>query len=507
MNELTLSQIYDKVKDDSRIAEYKIFEDLFNGDHFSAFSIKATEFKDAYSRLRYITCNFTGLVSKVIADMLFGEPVSIIDKDNQDFINAVVFENKLDTLFYEHSIANSYFGDNLFKIRVENNLVKIEDASPLCYVPELDPHNVRAKPKRIHLASKNKIGDDEYLIVETHEPPFVKMRVGKITKDGIVAVANDAYSLISGTKYEDKVDTKVNRFLVIHVPNWKAKGHFGISDFKDIKELVFALNNRMTKTDNILDKHSDPILAVPQGVLDEEGKVKQKAFTMFEMDEKGNKPEYIVWNANLESAISEIDKLVEFLFMFSETSPDALGMGKNGIAESGRALKMRLLRTIAKRNRKKLYYDEAIKELIFVTELLVSKNSGYKVSEEITNVKVSKAQPPTTSWQDGIVNDETERIDNAIKKLDAGILSKKKVVMELENVEEDEAEDILKEVEEDDSKAADFTSFVDNKGGTNPPLDKDGNPIVNNDKGNMNGGKNGDNGGNKNQNQKPPIKE
>lgn len=490
MNELTVNQIYDKIKGDSRITEYKIYEDLFNGDHFSAFSIKAEEMRDQYARLRYIVCNFTGLVSKVIADMLFGEPITITDKDNQDFIDTVVFENKLDTLFYEHAIANSYYGDNLFKIRVENNRVLIEDASPMLYIPELDPHNVRAKPKRVHLVTINKIGDDQYMIVETHEPPFVKMRVAKITKEGAVLITNKEYEGISGIKYEESVDTKVNRFLVIHVPNWKPRGHFGVSDFKDIKELVFALNNRMTKTDNILDKHSDPILAVPPGVLDEEGKVQKKAFTMFEMDDQGHKPEYIVWNANLDNAISQIDKLVEFLFMFSETSPDALGMGKNGIAESGRALKMRLLRTIAKRNRKKLYYDQAIKELIYVTELLVKANPAYKVSEELKDVKPAKPQPPTTTWQDGIVNDETERVDLTVKKVDAGLLSKKRAVIDLENVEPDEADEILKEVEDEDKKAADFTSFMDNKGG---------NPPGNNDNAGNNGGKNGK-GGNMNQN-------
>jgi hypothetical protein len=478
MNELTVSQIYEKTKDDSRFAEYKTYEDLFTGDHYNAFSIKATEFKDQYSRLRYIVCNFSGLVSKVIADMLFGEPISIKDKDNQDFIDTLVFENNLDTLFYEHAITNSYMGDNLFKIRVENNRILVEDASPMLYVPELDPHNVRAKPKRIHLISFDKRSDDEkYIIVETHEPPFVKMRFGRITKDGVTEMDAAAYNAVAGTSYEDKVDTKIKRFLVIHVPNWKSKGHFGISDFKDLKELIFALNNRISKIDNILDKHSDPILAVPSGVLDEDGKVQQKAFTMFEMDEKGQKPEYIVWNANLENAITEIDKIVEFLFMFSETSPDALGMGKGSVAESGRALKMRLLRTIAKRNRKKIYYDQAIKEVIYVCELLKKANPSYKISDELTDVSPKKPQPPTTVWQDGVVNDETERVDIAIKKIDAGILSKKAAVMDLENLEEAEAEDILKEVDEEGKAGADFTSFVDKKGSDNPTLDKDGKPI------------------------------
>jgi hypothetical protein len=108
MNEYTLGQIYNLTKDDSRVKEYGVYESLFLGDHFTAFSIKATEFKDQYARLRYVVCNFAGLVSKVIADMLFGEPVTIIDPDNQDFIDTLTFENKLDTLFYEHSIKNSY---------------------------------------------------------------------------------------------------------------------------------------------------------------------------------------------------------------------------------------------------------------------------------------------------------------------------------------------------------------------------------------------------------------
>lgn len=497
MNELSLKEIYNATKDDSRVKEYGIYESLFLGDHFSAFSIKADQFKDQYARLRYVVCNFAGLTSKVISDMLFGEPVSIQDEANQDFIDALVHENNLDTLFYEHALSNSYYGDNLLKIRVENNKVLIEDAAPQLYIPELDPMNTRAKPKRIHLAHFEKHGEDNYLVVETHEPPKVRIRIAKITKDVPVDVTVEDYNKAYGTSYVAEVDTKVNRFLVIHVPNWKTRGHFGISDFKDLKELLFALNNRMSKTDNILDKHSDPILAVPSGVLDEDGKVSKEAFTMFEMDEQGNKPEYIVWNANLDIAFKQIDKIVEMLFMFSETSPDALGLGKNGQAESGRALKMRLIRTIAKRNRKKNYYDHAIKELIFTAELLVKANPGYFISEEFKSTKPGTPAIPDIYWQDGVVNDETERTDIMIKKVDAGLYSKKRAVMDLEGVESDEADEILKEVDEESKAAADFTSFMDN--GNNDAGNEDNN----------NGGDNGKNGGNagkpgkKNQNQPP----
>jgi hypothetical protein len=475
---LSLSDIYQKLTTDARITEYSIYEQLFQGDHFQAFSIKSKDFKNDYARLRYVVCNFAGLVSKVIADMLFGEPITIKDKDNQDWVDTLVFENNLHTLFYEHSVANSFFGDNLFKIRVQDNKILIEDTPPMLYIPELAPGNTRAKPKAINLAWVHSIGDTKYLVVERHEPPFVKTEAGQIldAKTGKVqSIDLKAFNELAGTSYEKEVDTKIKRFLIKHIPNPKPRGHFGLSDYVDLKPLLFSLNNRMTKTDNILDKHSDPILAVPPGVLDEDGKVKKEAFNMFEVTEEGQKPEYIVWNANLDNAMKQIDKMVEFLFMFSETSPDALGLGKEGQAESGRALKMRLLRTIAKRNRKKLYYDASIKDLIFTAELLAKANN-YKISDDI-NVSLKNPIPPEIIWQDGVANDEVERTDIMVKKVESGLISEKRAIIELEGVKEDEADEIIKEIsEEKKQKAADFTSFIDKKGGGNPDDNKENPP-------------------------------
>jgi len=116
---------------------------------------------------------------------------------------------------------------------------------------------------------------------------------------------------------------------------------------------MYAVNNRMTKNENILDKHSDPILALPEGVLDEQGNIRKDKLQLFtipdnEMGSKPAKPEYITWDASLDNSFKQIDKLIEFLYMTSETSPAVFGMDKQGAAESGRALKLRLMRTIAK---------------------------------------------------------------------------------------------------------------------------------------------------------------
>ena len=215
-----------------------------------------------------------------------------------------------------------------------------------------------------------------------------------------------------------------------------------------------------------MDKHSDPILMVPPGVLDEKGHVKKKALGVIEFkDGENGKPEYIVWDASLENAFKEIEKIVEFLMMVGEISPDALGMGK-GQSDSGRALKFKLMRTIAKVARKKLYYNEAIKQFMYTAQLLAK---AYDVG--INGLKLKKAPAEVEiDWQDGLPTDETEQIDNETKLVDAGLTDKKSSIMRIFGVSEADAEKMMKEEQAENKIAMDAMS-------TTPTMGKDGKPM------------------------------
>ena len=466
-----------------RTKTYGAYNLLLEGAHYEAFTIQAEKgFTQRYARLRYITCNFAGLVSKVIADILFGEEIQIITENNQEWLEDLYFTNQIQTLNYESSMSNSAKGDALYKIRIENGEIKIDDINPAIYFPHLDPSNPRKKPTVEELAWTEEVSKDKYLLREIHSPGFVTTMCNEVDEKGNIGlnVSIEDYNKLANTNYIDSVETGIKQNLLVHVPNFRYSGHYwGVSDYQDIEGLMFAVNNRMTKTDNILDKHSDPILAVPEGVLDENGQVKKEAFGMIEMKNKdGVKPEYIVWNANLDSAFKEVDKLVEFMFMFSETSPDVLGMGK-GQAESGRALKMRLIRTLAKRNRKQLYYDQALREVFYICQLL-SKAKGYTV-----NGSKVKDEPtvPFLKWPDGVINDVVEDTDVEVTKVAAGLISKKRSIMKLEGVEEDEAVAIIEEISQEKKsnvaafglpvKPAAVDTKVNDQANSNNTIDKD----------------------------------
>lgn len=441
---------------EDRLKNYAYFEKLFLGDHMAAFNyrIDNAEYNKAYQKLRYVMINFAGLMSKVIADMLFSEPVIVKagEKGDQEFLDALVYENNLHTQFYESALSNSYLGDALLKVRMGTRMdgdkkptVIIEENTPKVYYPTLDTSNVRSAPKKHEFAWIMDIQGKKYVRKEIHEIGKIYNQLWVLKDDNTIGDQVDIKTVLG---IDPEEDTKINRSLVVHIPNWKTGGRFwGISDYYDLDSLFYAINNRLTKIDNVLDKHTDPILAVPEGVLDEEGKVKREALNMIEISPEAGKekPEYIVWNANLDAAFKQIDRLVDNFYMISEISPDVLGMGKGGAVESGRALKLKILRTIAKAARKKLYYDRAIKETLYVAQLVAKAWNLEVGGKKLTKEPVI----PELEWNDGLPIDDSEQIDDEVKRIDAGLSSVKDSLMRIDGLDEKQAEAKAKEISDE----------------------------------------------------------
>jgi hypothetical protein len=439
-----------------RLNNYNYYELLFNGDHFTAFSVKIDSelYGRDYARIRYIVANFPGLISKIVADLLFIEPpkIKVMDGD-QDFVDELETENKMRVLQYESALDNSYLGDILFKIRVDkrnpedkDKTVLIEPVNPKIWFPILNPNNVKGDPIAHELAWIVESGGQKYLRKEIHYVGYYLNELYLMKENKIIAKAT--FDSIGEPSVPDKQLTKINRNLIIHIPNWRAGSrNTGISDYYDLDTLFYAINNRLWKTDNILDKHSDPILAIPDGILDENGKVKRAALGVVARPKDGTKdddPAYITWEAKLEAATEQLEKLIEILFMISETSPDILGMGK-GQADSGKALRLKLLRTIAKAQRKQLYYTTGLQEIYYVAQL-VAKAWGLKVNDVALTKDPTK---PDIVWQDGLPKVMEELLADETAALDAGLTTKADSIQRVYDVDEKtaklKAEEIKKE--------------------------------------------------------------
>ena len=463
INAVNAQPTYPYPDQQARLERYKFNSLLFDGNHFDAFKIKVDNelYNRNYSRLRYVVNNFPGLISKICADMLFGDhpritlPEGDNGDDNADWLENWLHDVDFFTTCYESAMTSSYKGDTLFKLRIgtlhdpKNPSVIVEQVQPDFFFPTLDPMNVSADPTEMEISFVIQINGDDYLRKEIHTAGLIKNELWKL--DGGKLISKAPLSMLNDPDLKDEEETGVDRLLLVHVPNWKdGRTYFGNDDYQDLTTLFYAINNRISKVDNILDKHSDPILAIPEGVLDEEGKVKRESLNLFEMDQSGNKPEYVVWNAQLDSAFKEIDRLVQSLYMFSEISPDAFGIFDQGAAASGRALKYRMMRTVAKINRKKLYFDHAIKEVIYLAQLLAIKHGITALGTKYTGAP----EVPSIEWADPIPQDSYEQAQEEELRLASGNQSLVDSIVNIDRITQEQAEEKVKRIQEEKKAAA-----------------------------------------------------
>lgn len=442
--------------DRQRIVTYSFYEKLFLGDHFEAFGqyIADSAWNDKMQKLRYVVTNFPSLISRVVADFLLSEPVraKVEDDTAQAWLEEMWRGNQMDIQLYESALSTSYLGDAVFKIRkgskdgLEAQLI-IEEVPASAYFPIIDSMNVKSEAIKHVIAVELEINGKKYVKKEIHSAGKIEHELYRL--EGTKLVEKVDLSLLGDSAPQDVEMTNVNFPLVVHFRNPKtSNSYFGISDYKDLISLFYAINNRLSSVDNILDKHSDPILTVPEGILDENGKVKKKALGVIEVGEgESGKPEYVVWDASLENAFKEIEAIVDSMLMVSEISPDIFGKG-DGKSDSGKALKFKMIRTIAKTARKRMYFDESLKRLLFRAYQFAVANDCYvgalPAPKSLGQIELV--------WSDGLPVDELEQIEVETKKIDAGVQSKKAAIIKIDQVDADSADQKLAEIEEEKPK-------------------------------------------------------
>ena len=180
-------------------------------------------------------------------------------------------------------------------------------------------------------------------------------------------------------------------------------------------------------------------MAVPMGVLEEdENGVPQfrvgvdKVFEV--MDKNEIVPQYITWNGELQSSMQALEKELELLMTLTEIPMVALGGGDSGTSgSSGLSIKFRMSSMLSKVNRKRQYYEKALKRVFKIAQELELAVFKDKLEYTPTEVKIH--------FKDGLPNDEMEQATIYSTRL-AGMptISQKTALMKLDNLTEEQAE-------------------------------------------------------------------
>jgi len=464
----------DDAETNKRLDNYKRCRHLFKGQHAEVFERVQKWLEESGDKwMVYVACNFAGLISKVSADMLFGEKVKyVVDEDpvsdEQGQLNQLIESNKLNTVNYEMALSTSWRGEVIYKVRFgklatagedEQSHAIIEPASPGRFFPITSGDNIRdlqggvfGYVRKAPPGVRAREGRD-YLRIERHLPGKIQNELWLLEEDGRTIQEQVNLNLFEEyAELEQEQETKYPGLLFTFTPNWRLEDEFwGISDYYDLETIFDEINNRVSRISRVLDKHESPRLILPPGIMHFDEKterwyVTKEDLEMMEVsgeDEtvRGDLPKYLTWDAQLDAAFKQIDKLMQLAFLISETSPDAFGLREGGAAESGRALKFRLIRLLAKINRKKLYFDQALKDVIGKALHMEAEHGG-GLDYSDTDLRIE--------WGDGIPADPKEQAEiEGIRTGHEPTTSVRSAVRRLDDLEGEDLENEMQGIEAD----------------------------------------------------------
>ncbi|MFX5501881.1 phage portal protein [Bacillus subtilis] len=454
---------------EERIDRYKRNDKLAKGNHVDIFkeSLKKNDM--------YISANFAGLITRKSADFLFGEnPIISSGKSEKSkeqlALDRITQSNNMNRLNYQQALKAATVGDAFYKIRYgteyngafpeqfDPKRIIIEAVDPTKVYPQTSPFD-KSKIVVYHIAEAVQVDgkrDDWTLYVESHHANKIVYRQFELT-----VFRTDRYGNVELFKIGDEIPsayeeeiTGVPVPLVVHVPNYTDGIEWqGQDDISEHLSLFDEINNRLSQIGGILDKHADPAIAVPTGLLQEDGEgntyfqvAVNKVFEV--MGKEDIIPQYITnSNPQLDQAFKELEMLLEFLLSTTEIPAVAIGLKDSGTSgNSGLSIKWRMNSLLAKINRKRQFFEDGLKRVYMVAQMLEAYANPAIVDYEMV--------VPQIKFNDGLPQDDTEIANRmAIRTNGSQTLSQKTALMIMDGLTEEQAQAEIDRINEEKEQA------------------------------------------------------
>jgi len=437
-------------KERLRLIQLKRWEDLYDGEHYKIFGIK-DYFVDGSSQEKklYIALNLPALISEYFADLVVGEGVKyqVEDEETQEAIEEIVDENNLNVTVYEMAISQSVFGFTTGRaIEDDDETVLIEQVPVDQYFPKFTG-SISPKRNEVTLVSylslQNPNGKEKpYLYKQIYElkngDATVKHELWELNKEQNEVLKQVSIKLYDQSLSSDPVSLNLDLLPVVQCNNIsKPSQVYGKSDYKDIEGLLQEINDRATQISVQLIKHMNARMAVPRGTLDDKGELRAHEADLFEVGEGESEPKYITnENPQIENGFKQLDKLLMMVSAITKMPPEALGLETKGGVEKVETMRTRLFNTVRKVNRKRIYMEKELKQLMKIALLIKGIDK-----EKISKIKIV--------WDKVLPTDPNLVTTNLVSQVAGGIKSRKKAVKELQNIHDEDLETELDDIEKD----------------------------------------------------------
>jgi len=445
---------FPNLKDIDRLAELKKWDRLYYGEHYKVFGIK-DYFVDSQDKekLLYIAVNISSIIADYFADMVSGGDVKIktTDDGQQEYLDTFKNDQQLNSKIYEIALDQSKSGFSVVKLRRnEANEVFMELIQPSSYFPDYDQTDDYGNPSKVTLASYVTMQDEKgkeqtYLFMEINTIGSIDYEVWLVNKNlkptKQIPPNSPIYQTIKGDEI-DHEETDLDFIPIWQINNTKtSRQDYGKSDFKDISTLIQENNDRLTQISVQLIKHLNAKIAIPQGILDENGNVRVSDLDAIEFGDQGQIPKYITNdNPQIENGFKQIDKLIKFIAAQSKVPSDVLGIDDHKGAEKVEAIKIRLFNTIRKVQRKRTQIAEQLQDVLM---------AAMKMAGEAT-----EPVQPKIIFEDPLPRDILADTEIVVTRYNTGLISRSTAIKTLDETTQENADAEIELIEAEKAQNA-----------------------------------------------------
>lgn len=259
----------------------------------------------------------------------------------------------------------------------------------------------------------------------------------------------------------EQTDLDFLPFVDLHAARFSGR-YWGISELSRGTSLFDDLDNTLSNIAEILEYHGKPMLQVPYSSLFGGTFAKGADRTLaIRNHEDADVSRYVTYDGQLSAQISELDKILELLFLTNEIPRTYFGLGLEGGSPSGTSLRLQLQNYLKKASRWQRRETMRLKTVIDYSLRIAGVGDPAARKAVITHGSPLPA------------DDEQEaRIETGLHA--AGLTSLELAVRRLRRVPSNEVDEELARIENE--KTASITVAQNAFGGTPPPAAGSGAP-------------------------------
>ena len=388
----------EEVKERNRT--YRLTDKLFSGEYADNKRLMAMV-DGALQNIPYrvIPINMFKLIVNKLDSVLFTNEITVktgsmeLDKTVGDLLERVRWQDKIRQAVRRVEIN----GDCAIKVWTGGLSV----ISPLNCIKVVNKHNVEEVQAYVlvEYLYDDTSGAITHIRFEVHQVGVIFEKVYNYSGseyNGAIGTAveyeyNGRKISKDGNTYNTGCDTELVRWLNINTDI--NNGVYGESSLLDIKDLIFALEERFSAEKYVLDGNTNPFLLVGMNMVttnDEDGSYELKKLNenVLVIDRDGAKPEYLQWTGNLDTSSKWKEEVLDSIYELTEMGKAFLtGEFSGNVSEETFSNMIKGALDRANRTVSEVYYE--VRDTVYLLCCL----NGIQINKEDITVEWNVGRP------------------------------------------------------------------------------------------------------------------